>query len=87
MMSDWKVDLVNDNISELNVEFKGPPDSEYQAIQYLPKAPHQTMDLCPSMYRSILRGSLEGACGAARGLSIQVTFNRILQQNIPPKRG
>lgn len=28
MMSDWKVDLVNDNISELNVEFKGPPDSE-----------------------------------------------------------
>lgn len=33
MMSDWKVDLVNDNISELNVEFKGPPDSEaYQAV-------------------------------------------------------
>jgi len=29
MMSDWKVDLVNDNISELNVEFKGPPDSPY----------------------------------------------------------
>ena len=28
MMSDWKVDLVNDNISELYVEFKGPPDSE-----------------------------------------------------------
>lgn len=27
-MSDWKVELVNDNISELNVEFKGPPDSE-----------------------------------------------------------
>lgn len=34
-MSDWKVDLVNDNISELNVEFKGPPDSKYQAVQYL----------------------------------------------------
>ena len=33
MMSDWKVDLVNDNISELNVEFKGPPDSKYLAVQ------------------------------------------------------
>ena len=41
MMSDWKVDLVNDNISELNVEFKGPPDSKYQAIQYLLQAPKQ----------------------------------------------
>ncbi|DBA93766.1 hypothetical protein WJX82_010173 [Trebouxia sp. C0006] len=29
MMSDWKVDLVDDNISELYVEFKGPPDSPY----------------------------------------------------------
>lgn len=28
MMSDWKVDLVNDNISEFHVQFKGPGDSE-----------------------------------------------------------
>ena len=27
MMSDWKVELVNDNISEFNVLFKGPLDS------------------------------------------------------------
>ena len=27
MMSDWKVELVNDNISEFNVLFKGPTDS------------------------------------------------------------
>ena len=27
MMSDWKVDLVNDNVSEFNVVFQGPPDS------------------------------------------------------------
>lgn len=33
MMSDWKVDLVNDNISELYVEFKGPPDSELSMLQ------------------------------------------------------
>lgn len=34
MMSDWKVDLVNDNISELYVEFKGPPDSESNGTSF-----------------------------------------------------
>lgn len=28
MMSDWEVDLVEDNISEFNVTFTGPKDSE-----------------------------------------------------------
>jgi ubiquitin-conjugating enzyme E2 H len=28
MMSDWKVDLVEDNISEFYVEFQGPKDSK-----------------------------------------------------------
>lgn len=27
MMSDWKVDLVNDNVNELYVVFKGPAES------------------------------------------------------------
>lgn len=27
-MSDWKVELVEDNISEFHVVFRGPPDSE-----------------------------------------------------------
>ncbi|KAK9813901.1 hypothetical protein WJX73_003984 [Symbiochloris irregularis] len=30
MMSDWKVELVNDNICEFFVEFKGPNDSPYK---------------------------------------------------------
>lgn len=30
MMSDWKVELVEDNISEFHVEFKGPLDSPYE---------------------------------------------------------
>jgi ubiquitin-conjugating enzyme E2 H len=29
MMSDWKVELVDDNVSEMYVMFKGPPDSPY----------------------------------------------------------
>ena len=28
MMSDWEVDLVEDNISDFNVTFTGPKDSE-----------------------------------------------------------
>jgi hypothetical protein len=27
MMSDWSVELVNDNVNEFYVEFKGPPES------------------------------------------------------------
>jgi len=30
MMSDWKVDLIEDNISEFYVEFQGPKDSPYE---------------------------------------------------------
>lgn len=30
MMSDWKVELVEDNISEFHVEFHGPKDSPYE---------------------------------------------------------
>jgi ubiquitin-conjugating enzyme E2 H len=30
MMSDWKVDLVNDCVNEFTVIFKGPPDSPYE---------------------------------------------------------
>lgn len=30
VMSDWKVELVEDNISEFHVVFRGPPDSEQQ---------------------------------------------------------
>lgn len=29
MMSDWKVELVNDSVNELYVEFQGPKDSEH----------------------------------------------------------
>jgi ubiquitin-conjugating enzyme E2 H len=30
MMSDFQVDLVEDNISDMNIEFHGPPDSPYE---------------------------------------------------------
>ncbi|EFN57287.1 hypothetical protein CHLNCDRAFT_57433 [Chlorella variabilis] len=30
MMSDWQVELVEDNISEFHVVFKGPPESPYE---------------------------------------------------------
>jgi ubiquitin-conjugating enzyme E2 H len=36
MMSDWKVELVEDNISEFYVEFGGPKDSEYPCTRRAP---------------------------------------------------
>lgn len=35
MMSDWKVELVEDNISEFYVDFSGPKDSEYGCLDLL----------------------------------------------------
>ena len=44
MMSDWKVDLVNDNVSEFNVVFQGPPDSA--------RCPHAScMHVCQAEFR------------------------------------
>ena len=34
MMSDWKVDLVNDNVNELYVVFKGPADSALPLVSH-----------------------------------------------------
>lgn len=34
-MSDWKVELVNDSVNELYVEFQGPKDSEHPSPDYL----------------------------------------------------
>lgn len=33
MMSDWKVELVEDNISEFYVDFNGPKDSECRVLK------------------------------------------------------
>ena len=35
MMSDWKVDLVNDCVNDFTVLFKGPPDSEFLPVSML----------------------------------------------------
>lgn len=47
MMSDWKVELIEDNISEFYVEFKGPKDSEYRSAykQAALDCPNQTASL------------------------------------------
>lgn len=43
MMSDWQVELVNDNVNEFYVEFKGPPDSAPYAS---PSFPNCFLALC-----------------------------------------
>ena len=32
MMSDWKVELIEDNICEFHVDFHGPKDSEWGCV-------------------------------------------------------
>lgn len=40
-----------------------------------------------SLFRRSLQGwPVEGACGVARGISLQVALHRLCQSNIPPKR-
>lgn len=41
MMSDWKVELVNDNINELYVEFKGPKESKLRLSYHFTVDQHQ----------------------------------------------
>ncbi len=52
-MSDWKVDLVDDNISELYVEFKGPPDSESNGTSFSLNLYSVKATLVDTMHRHI----------------------------------
>ena len=48
MMSDWQVELVNDNVNEFYVEFKGPPDSAPYASPPLPVCSWRHATACKS---------------------------------------
>ena len=37
MMSDWKVELVEDNISEFYIDFNGPKDSAFARVLCVPR--------------------------------------------------
>jgi hypothetical protein len=57
MMSDWSVELVNDNVNEFYVEFKGPPDSACPAP---PAAPRPVL---------VLRWLRQGQCPGKQRLA------------------
>jgi hypothetical protein len=98
MMSDWKVELVDDNISEFYVEFNGPKDSASptlfmqccgvwrgsgSSVELYLGCILNTSPLC----RSIRGGSLEGPCRAAGCVPLQVALHRLREPDLPPKRG
>ena len=67
-MSDWKVELVNDNINEFYVEFGGPADSAHRACS---PAVQPVQRLTSRVLCRPLQGwMLEGARGAARGVPV-----------------
>jgi ubiquitin-conjugating enzyme E2 H len=50
MMSDWKVDLIDDNISDFYVEFAGPKDSESPYPCAPAPGPQHPGRSCPSAW-------------------------------------
>jgi hypothetical protein len=102
MMSDWKVELVEDNISEFYVEFGGPKDSECNVLKGVaaltsnhPVSSRWQCGLAwlagladiESRCRPVRRRGLEAARGATRCIPLQVTIYRLCEQDLPPKRG
>lgn len=61
MMSDWKVDLVNDSVCDFTVLFKGPPDSEALSLDAA-----KTLAVHPAQGRHDVAatGVTQGSCWA-----------------------
>lgn len=81
MMSDYEVTLVNDNMQEFYVSFKGPSESEHLAI---PRISH--IGESSNMHRStVRRGPMESPRRTPRPVPLQIPVYRLRQQNLPPK--
>lgn len=83
MMSDYKVNLVDDNPSDIYVIFHGPKDSAHSRPAP-PVTPDQHLHHAPG--RSVSRRELASARGASRGISVQVSLDWVLQSSLPPQR-
>jgi hypothetical protein len=79
LMSDYEVNLVNDNMQEFYVRFHGPKDSKRAHLSnaYILQSINQHSTVC--------RGGLEGSCRDPRSVSLPVTIDRIYQQNLSSK--
>jgi len=69
LMSDYEVNLINDNIQEFYVHFIGPSESA-SFISFPVVYSGLTMVLC---YSTVRRRSMEDSCGVTRSIPFQVT--------------
>lgn len=77
MMSDYEVTLVNDNMQEFYVIFKGPGESEQSVASTL----NTVSDICST----ICRRKMESSRRITRPISLQVAVNRLCQPHISPQ--
>jgi hypothetical protein len=80
LMSDYEVTLVNDNMQEFYVRFKGPEESKLCSY-------HQSINTCSPLtkhsYSTFPRRSLENPRRAPRPIPIQVAKHRLCQSHLP----
>ena len=75
-MSDYEVNLVNDNMQEFHVRFYGPTESKCHVLA-MPSPPHRLIN------SAIRRGGLEDTCRASRPIPLQVAQYRFHEQDFP----
>lgn len=78
-MSDYEVTLVNDNMQEFYVRFKGPEESEQCHL-------YKTCIQPLINYTSTLpRWTLENPRRTPRSVPVQITQHRVCQPHLPPQ--
>ena len=79
-MSDYEVNLVNDNMQEFYVRFYGPVESE-RCNSVMADSSHSSF----STTSTIRRRHLENTRRASRPIPLQVTQYRVHEQDLPSK--
>ena len=82
-MSDYEVNLVNDNMQEFYVRFYGPAESTSTPPTLItpPRVASHVTDVCSTLCRR----RVEDPRRAPRSISIQITEYRLHEQDIPSK--
>jgi hypothetical protein len=88
MMSDYEVTLVNDNMQEFYVIFKGPQESKRipSILLYPTDLRRKSWSLTSGLSNStICRWQMESPRRAPGRVPLQVTLDRLRQPHLPPE--
>ncbi len=78
MLSKHVVEMTQDNTSDFHVLFPGPLNSLYQGVS-------PALIGVLALFERTWVGNLESACVYPGTVSVQVAFDRVQQQDLPPK--